>query len=219
MHMFRPFERYMEFSGRSGRAEFWQWYAFTLVGSWLTQIVDSLRDGPYQEAWPLTQGAFGFAVLIPSIAVQVRRLHDIGESAKKLAANYIVFGVSLALIAFSYSIFRVTGQRTMILTVIMISGLIMMALALTYFLYLTYLCTKRGDDGRNAYGEPDIAPDGTNPIKSAVDNIASTLTQPKPVSMDSTLDMIERLSLLRQNGHISDAEFQDQKKSLLDRIK
>lgn len=61
------FRKYAEFQGRATRSEFW-WFALfaTLVSLALGAIWDDLS-----VAW-------GFAVLLPSLAVSVRRLRDAG---------------------------------------------------------------------------------------------------------------------------------------------
>jgi uncharacterized membrane protein YhaH (DUF805 family) len=69
------FERYALFEGRSGRAEFW-WYVLAHI---IVSVVLSLLG----QAW----GGFyvlGFlwwlALIVPPLAVGVRRLHDAGNS-------------------------------------------------------------------------------------------------------------------------------------------
>ena len=69
------FRRYSDFGGRSSRSEFWLWSLFTLVASISLGILDLIIG---------TIGAlvavFSLVVLIPSLAVEVRRLHDIDRS-------------------------------------------------------------------------------------------------------------------------------------------
>lgn len=59
------FVKYVDFSGRAGRAEFWHWALFSLIASIVLSVVD--------ERLSL---AFTLATLLPSIAVATRRLHD-----------------------------------------------------------------------------------------------------------------------------------------------
>lgn len=63
------FTRYTDFNGRSRRSEFW-WasLAIGIIGSIVTAIL-----GDLSFIWSL-------AILIPSLAITVRRLHDIGKS-------------------------------------------------------------------------------------------------------------------------------------------
>ena len=63
------FRNYVNFSGRAQRSEFW-W--FTLF-SFIVQALLNLA--------PVVGWIFSLAVLLPSLAVTVRRLHDTGRSA------------------------------------------------------------------------------------------------------------------------------------------
>lgn len=72
------FGKYADFNGRASRPEFWWWVLFTaLVGAGLG-IVDSAifgTDGP-----SLFGGLWSIAILLPSLAVGARRLHDTNKS-------------------------------------------------------------------------------------------------------------------------------------------
>ncbi|GAA2155142.1 DUF805 domain-containing protein [Glycomyces rutgersensis] len=70
-------KKYAVFSGRSRRREFW-W--FVLVNAIIGAILQCLGDQRDPNFWNFIGWAYGLAVLIPSIAVQVRRLHDIGRT-------------------------------------------------------------------------------------------------------------------------------------------
>ena len=74
------FKRYVDFNGRSSRSEFWWWALFCLIVSVVLSAVAG-HDGMMSEspaAIPLK--IFHLAVLLPSIAVAVRRLHDTDRS-------------------------------------------------------------------------------------------------------------------------------------------
>jgi uncharacterized membrane protein YhaH (DUF805 family) len=70
--------KYAEFTGRAGRAEFWWWMLFyVLVASALGLFnVIPLGDGA-SLGW-LLSSLWGIAVLLPTLAVSVRRLRDAG---------------------------------------------------------------------------------------------------------------------------------------------
>ena len=76
------FRRYFTFKGRSTRAEFWWWILFTvIVSTVLTVLVDlPLGTYDYETNSGLIGGLFRLCVLIPSLAVSARRLHDINRS-------------------------------------------------------------------------------------------------------------------------------------------
>ncbi|MEO5586611.1 MAG: DUF805 domain-containing protein [Novosphingobium sp.] len=113
MHwMILPYRRYFEFSGRSRRKEYWWFFVFWVlltvalgIGA-IASIAGSLQ-GLVQggaQAWAGISGAFWvllavfglffLASLIPMIAVQVRRLHDLGVSGWWYLA-YIASGALL----------------------------------------------------------------------------------------------------------------------------
>lgn len=58
------FKKYATFTGRANRSEYWWWYLFTFLLSWV----------------PFIGFVACLATLVPSIAVGVRRLHDTGRS-------------------------------------------------------------------------------------------------------------------------------------------
>lgn len=66
---------YAKFEGRSGRAEYWWWvlaYTVAYVGIYVIGGVVGLGEA--------LAGIFALALLIPNVAVSVRRFHDIGKS-------------------------------------------------------------------------------------------------------------------------------------------
>lgn len=86
--MLLPFQRYADFSGRSTRTEYWMFQLFLVLG--YTVLYSLTFAGAYagvvMESGVLSIIGFSLlvmfwlAVVIPSIAVTVRRLHDIDKS-------------------------------------------------------------------------------------------------------------------------------------------
>ncbi len=69
-------KNYAVFTGRARRKEYWMFFLINLVISLVLGFIEGLLGSPG------TVGIlYGLAVLIPSIAVAVRRLHDTGRSA------------------------------------------------------------------------------------------------------------------------------------------
>lgn len=71
--------RYAQFSGRARRSEYWYWILFYFLGSIGFSAIDAAIFGLDATASPISS-IYGLAILIPSIAVAARRLHDIGRS-------------------------------------------------------------------------------------------------------------------------------------------
>ena len=65
---------YADFNGRARRKEYWM---FTL-GNLIVAVVIGVVAGLIK--FPLLVSLYGLAVVVPGLAVCVRRLHDIGKS-------------------------------------------------------------------------------------------------------------------------------------------
>ena len=74
------FNKFAVFSGRASRSEFWFFVLFGFLGGIIAIIIDVMIIGyPYEENGPINL-IFSVAIIIPSIAVAARRLHDINKS-------------------------------------------------------------------------------------------------------------------------------------------
>jgi len=91
--------RYAQFTGRSGRLEFWYFTLFVLIVSGILAILDNAMFGGSSivggAGWSMSSGfqpltsIFGLVSLVPSIAVSVRRMHDLGKSGWWVAVALI----------------------------------------------------------------------------------------------------------------------------------
>lgn len=71
--------KYVVFDGRAHRTEFWMFTLISVVISIVLALID-VAIGTYGAGGGVLQGIYGLAVLLPSLAVGVRRLHDIDRS-------------------------------------------------------------------------------------------------------------------------------------------
>ena len=89
--MLMPLRRYADFSGRSRRKEYWMFVLFQVIVFSALAILAVIFGGlgEYSSGGELPAGAllfigilvlFALAIFIPSLAVQIRRLHDIDKS-------------------------------------------------------------------------------------------------------------------------------------------
>lgn len=78
------FEKYATFSGRASRSEFW-WSV--LFGFIVNAVTGALGSG--SEMMDLLGVVVSALMLIPSIAVAVRRFHDIDKSGLWILINFI----------------------------------------------------------------------------------------------------------------------------------
>lgn len=71
------FSKYATFSGRARRSEYWY---FVLLQVIVTAVLNGLYSATESVAFPVILVLFDLALLVPSLAVCWRRLHDIGRS-------------------------------------------------------------------------------------------------------------------------------------------
>jgi uncharacterized membrane protein YhaH (DUF805 family) len=70
------FSNYVNFRDRACRSEYWYWTLFTAIAYIVAYIIDSVVDPSTQ----LVTGLFALATIIPSIAIAIRRLHDLDRT-------------------------------------------------------------------------------------------------------------------------------------------
>ncbi len=70
-------KKYAVFEGRAQRAEYWYFILFTILISIVLAFID-MGTGTFNQetGFGVISGIYSLAVLIPTIAVGVRRLHD-----------------------------------------------------------------------------------------------------------------------------------------------
>lgn len=94
--------QYAGFTGRATRAEFWWWALAALLFFLLLALLDALVVAPLfglEEADPLSVIG-SLAILLPNLAVAIRRLHDTGRSGWWLLISLIPVVGALVLIWF-----------------------------------------------------------------------------------------------------------------------
>ena len=72
------FSKCSDFTGRASRSEYWWWFLFVVLVSAATGIISDKLSA-----------VFSLAVLLPVVAVSVRRLHDIDKRGWFLLLNFI----------------------------------------------------------------------------------------------------------------------------------
>jgi len=94
-------KKYAVFDGRSRRSEYWYFVLFNFLISTALTLVD-LGIGAYNKKANvgLLSTIYGLAILIPSIAVGIRRLHDTNRSGWWLLIALIPIVGTIVLIYF-----------------------------------------------------------------------------------------------------------------------
>ncbi|HHT28980.1 DUF805 domain-containing protein [Petrimonas mucosa] len=83
--------KYAQFTGRADRKEFWYFVAVMVAINIVFSILASIVGGVSFLRWTflILQGLVSLALLVPSIAVGVRRLHDIGKGGEWILINLV----------------------------------------------------------------------------------------------------------------------------------
>lgn len=83
-------KKYAVFSGRARRKEYWFYVLFNAIFAIIAMIIDNVLGLTFQDiGYGPVYTLYVLATLIPSIAVSVRRLHDIGKSGWYLLVGLI----------------------------------------------------------------------------------------------------------------------------------
>lgn len=73
-------QKYVDFSGRARRSEYWYFFLFTLLVDIAASIVDAIIGSDLGAGTGIVSLIAGLALLLPGIAVAIRRLHDTSRS-------------------------------------------------------------------------------------------------------------------------------------------
>lgn len=165
--MILPLRKYAQFSGRSRRMEYWMFVLFVVVVSAILQAIEGvLGISERATASPIVgvggngplSGIFGLVVLVPGIAVAVRRLHDINRSGWWILAPVgvalIVIGAAVAWI-FQASTSGGGSTAGMFGSI----GLLLLVYFAVLIGWIITMCLP-GTKGPNRYGPDPKNPDG-----------------------------------------------------------
>lgn len=96
-------QNYAVFSGRARRKEYWYFVLFNLIVTMILAIIDGLIHTSFSQQYgiDLLPTLYSLAVLIPSLAVSARRLHDTGRSAWWLLLMFIPIIGAIILLVFT----------------------------------------------------------------------------------------------------------------------
>ncbi len=131
---FQGLKKYADFKSRASREEFWSFLGLVVILQAAAGFVGMLVG-----VGPLLSGIVSALLIIPQLAVAVRRLHDVGKSGRELLVPCIMF---LALpLAFAF--------RGVLPQIIALGFL---GMTLLVFANLLRLFLKKGSTVPNSYG-------------------------------------------------------------------
>lgn len=87
--------KYVKFDGRAGRPEYWFFILGCFVVYFILGIIDGLLFG-----YPILLSIFALAMILPSLAACIRRLHDTDRSGWFVLVSLIPFVGGIILFVF-----------------------------------------------------------------------------------------------------------------------
>ena len=94
-------KKYAVFSGRARRMEYWYFVLFNLIVAIVLALIDTLLGTTTGvSSFGILSGLYSLAVLIPTLAVLVRRLHDIDRTGWWIFINLIPLIGTIVLLVF-----------------------------------------------------------------------------------------------------------------------
>lgn len=150
-------KNYATFSGRARRKEFWMFFLFNLIFTFVISFIGNLINFTYLST------IYSIFIFLPSLAVAVRRLHDIGKSGWwilwlriievvgfTVGFLFVLAGMFMAVLGLQGE-FNTIGNITATGTglVVGVLGLVIAGVAL--IIELVFMLTN-GDKGENEYG-------------------------------------------------------------------
>lgn len=137
---FLPLQRYATFHGRAPRAEYWWFWLLQMALTIVTRAIDGLLGLGVPGSPISTSLMVGLALFVPSLAVTVRRLHDINRSGWTVLV-YAVMTAVAAMLGVALSL--VMGPF----------GIVLMAIGVAAVsIKFIVLMASEGSRGDNGYG-------------------------------------------------------------------
>jgi uncharacterized membrane protein YhaH (DUF805 family) len=79
-YFLQALRKYAEFSGRARRKEYWMFVLFQILAGIAAGIVDGIFGTGFQYGSGIVSLLVSLGLLLPGLAVSVRRMHDVNKS-------------------------------------------------------------------------------------------------------------------------------------------
>lgn len=101
--MFQPLKKYADFQGRARRSEYWLFVLLQIIIYIIAAVLGAIAGGGNADsgAMDMLVGVVSLGLLLPSLAVSVRRLHDIDRTGWWVLIGLIPLIGGLVLFIFS----------------------------------------------------------------------------------------------------------------------
>ncbi|NIY96195.1 DUF805 domain-containing protein [Salipiger sp. HF18] len=158
------FRNYATFSGRASRPQFWWWVLFVMLGAILCTALDSVFFGTNPETGEVSRvlaAVFQLVILLPTLAVGFRRMHDTGRPGwYYLLPMLVTMGLMFLTLFGMMAAVRMGGNVPPGDAGMMLGGIWLIAIWLVQIVLLVLMIwwlTRPSDPAPNAYGVPPAA--------------------------------------------------------------
>jgi len=145
-------EKYADFSGRAPRAEYWWYILGAIIVSVIARIIDSIVGLNVVGPYGLLSLIVMLGLLVPNIAVSVRRLHDTNRSGRWILLPIVPYALAIVLAGpaiMTGSVGAGIGIAALLMFVGFICGIVV----------LVFMCLA-GTPGDNRFGPSPYGGDG-----------------------------------------------------------
>jgi uncharacterized membrane protein YhaH (DUF805 family) len=136
---FETLRKYADFKGRASRQEFWCFFAFVIIANALASLLGAILG-----LWGTLSFAVAVLLLVPQIAVAVRRLHDLARSGRELLVPCVMLLAVPLVFNFGGFLPRIVAFGFLGLTLLVFANLLL-------------LFVKKGSTVPNRYGAAPTA--------------------------------------------------------------
>jgi uncharacterized membrane protein YhaH (DUF805 family) len=98
---FQVLKKYAVFDGRARRKEYWYFVLFNAIIGFVLGLIEAVAGIGPEIGFSVLGGIYTLAILLPSIGVNIRRLHDIGRSGWWLFISLIPFIGAIIMLIFT----------------------------------------------------------------------------------------------------------------------
>lgn len=151
----RPLQRFVDFTGRAPRAEYWWFYLAYILLSVVLNVLLSISP-----TIGMILSLASLVLLVPWIAVAVRRLHDIDRTGWWLLAPVLPYAIGFAMVGAAFFTNPGSAGASGGLGAGMIFFGIGLILALVVFVFTLLPGTK----GENRYGPDPYGPQNLDEV-------------------------------------------------------
>ena len=93
-------KNYVNFQGRARRKAYWMFVLFNIIALVILSLIEGALGLSGQNGYGILTGLYSLAIILPLIALAVRRLHDTGRSGWWLLIGLVPLIGPIVLIVF-----------------------------------------------------------------------------------------------------------------------